>query len=146
MFHLSSDLYHLVVLSAPVDCSFDWNYIPFVGVSMATHIFLVSHGLLVFIKIICIFCKLHFRFQNLFFVNASAWVKKDLVSQSQRNKTKSNIFFVTAQPCVIFKLRLLEELLVSLSEAALQRCPYEKVFWTSAANLQENTHAKVWFQ
>ena len=28
-------------------------------------------------------------------------------------------------------------------EAALQRCFYEKVFWKYAANLQENTHAKV---
>ena len=27
------------------------------------------------------------------------------------------------------------------SEAAVQRCSYEKVFWKYAANLQENTHA-----
>ena len=33
-----------------------------------------------------------------------------------------------------------------VSEAAVQRCSYEKVFWKYAANLQENTHAKVWFQ
>ena len=32
------------------------------------------------------------------------------------------------------------------SEAALQRCSWEEVFWKYAANLQENTHAEVWFQ
>ena len=32
------------------------------------------------------------------------------------------------------------------SEAAIQRCSYEKVFWKYAANLQENTHDEVWFQ
>ena len=32
------------------------------------------------------------------------------------------------------------------SEAALQSCSYKKVFWKYAANLQENTHAEVWFQ
>ena len=32
------------------------------------------------------------------------------------------------------------------SEAAIQSCPYEKVFWKYATNLQKNTHAKVQFQ
>ena len=32
------------------------------------------------------------------------------------------------------------------SEAAIQRCSYKKLFWKYAANLQEKTHAKVWFQ
>ena len=32
------------------------------------------------------------------------------------------------------------------SGAAVQRCSYEKVFRKYAANLQENSHAKVWFQ
>ena len=31
------------------------------------------------------------------------------------------------------------------SEAALQRCSLEKVFWKYEANLQEWTHAEVWF-
>ena len=31
-------------------------------------------------------------------------------------------------------------------EAAIQRCSYEKVFWKYAENLQDNTHAEVWFQ
>ena len=31
------------------------------------------------------------------------------------------------------------------SEAVLQRCSWEKVFWKYAANLQENTHAEVRF-
>ena len=32
------------------------------------------------------------------------------------------------------------------SEAATQRCSYEKVFQKDAANLQGNTCAEVWFQ
>ena len=32
------------------------------------------------------------------------------------------------------------------SEAVLQMCSYEKVFWKYAADLQENIHAKVGFQ
>ena len=32
------------------------------------------------------------------------------------------------------------------SEAALQRCSWEKVFWKYAANLQENTHAEGWLK
>ena len=32
------------------------------------------------------------------------------------------------------------------AEAAIQRRSYKKVFWKYAANLQENTHVKVWFQ
>ena len=33
-----------------------------------------------------------------------------------------------------------------ITEAALLRCSYKNVFWKFVANLQENTHAKVWFQ
>ena len=36
--------------------------------------------------------------------------------------------------------------LMKLSKAALKRCSYKKVFWKYTANLQENTHAEVWFQ
>ena len=36
--------------------------------------------------------------------------------------------------------------LALVSEAALQRRFYKKVSWKYAANLQENIHAKVWFQ
>ena len=32
------------------------------------------------------------------------------------------------------------------SEAAIQRCSWEKVFWKYAANLKENTRAEVRFQ
>ena len=32
------------------------------------------------------------------------------------------------------------------TEAAVSRCFYKKVFWKYASNLQENTHAKAWFQ
>ena len=31
------------------------------------------------------------------------------------------------------------------SEAALQGCFYKEVFWKYRVNLQENTHAEVWF-
>ena len=34
----------------------------------------------------------------------------------------------------------------ALIEAATQSCSYEKVFSKYAANLEENTHAEVWFQ
>ena len=33
----------------------------------------------------------------------------------------------------------------TFTEAALQRCSYEKVFWKYAANLEENTHAEVYW-
>ena len=33
------------------------------------------------------------------------------------------------------------ELMISSTEAALQRCFYKKAFWKYATNLQENTHA-----
>ena len=33
-----------------------------------------------------------------------------------------------------------------VSQAAIQRCSVEKVFWKHAASLQENTHAEVRFQ
>ena len=33
-----------------------------------------------------------------------------------------------------------------VSEAAIQMCSWEKMFWKYAVNLQENTHAEVWFQ
>ena len=32
------------------------------------------------------------------------------------------------------------------TEATIQRCSLEKVFWKYVANLQENTHAEVRFQ
>ena len=31
-------------------------------------------------------------------------------------------------------------------EVAFQKCSKEKLLWKYAANLQENTHAEVWFQ
>ena len=39
-----------------------------------------------------------------------------------------------------------EAVLLEVPEAGIQRCSYEKVFWKYAVYLQENTHAKVWFQ
>ena len=33
-----------------------------------------------------------------------------------------------------------------ISEVGLRRSSYEKVFLKYAANLQEDTHAEVWFQ
>ena len=37
-------------------------------------------------------------------------------------------------------------LLMQRSEAATRRCSSKKMFWKYVANLQENTHAEVWFQ
>ena len=34
-------------------------------------------------------------------------------------------------------------MLIVLPEAALHRCSYEKLFWKYAANLQENTSARL---
>ena len=41
-----------------------------------------------------------------------------------------------------------EQVLLSFkaSVAAVQRCSQENVFWKYVANLEENTHAEVWFQ
>ena len=39
-----------------------------------------------------------------------------------------------------------EIILLQITEAAVNRCSLEKVFWKYAANLQQNTHAEVWFQ
>ena len=36
----------------------------------------------------------------------------------------------------------MQVLQIILSEAATQRCSWEKVLWKYSANLQENTHAK----
>ena len=44
------------------------------------------------------------------------------------------------------KRRFLQKRAKNSSEAATQRCSWEKVFWKYAANLQENTHAEVRFQ
>ena len=35
---------------------------------------------------------------------------------------------------------------VKVSEAAIWRCSWEKVFWKYSASLEENTHAEVLFQ
>ena len=32
------------------------------------------------------------------------------------------------------------------TEAATTSCSWKKVFWKYVANLQENTHAEVWYQ
>ena len=33
-----------------------------------------------------------------------------------------------------------------MPQAAVQKCFQEKVFWKYVANLQENSHAEVWFK
>ena len=33
-----------------------------------------------------------------------------------------------------------------LAEAALHTCFFKEVFWKYTANIQDNTHAEVWFQ
>ena len=46
------------------------------------------------------------------------------------------------------KLRGNEVIILHLqfSEVAVQRRSYKNVFWKYAADLQESTHAEVWFQ
>ena len=39
-----------------------------------------------------------------------------------------------------------DTLVIRIPEAAIQRCSFKKVFWKYAANLQENTHVKMWFE
>ena len=46
----------------------------------------------------------------------------------------------------IKKIRNTKNKISLKTETALQRSSKEKVFWKHAENLQENTHAKVWFQ
>ena len=36
--------------------------------------------------------------------------------------------------------------ILEASEAAIQRCSSEEMFWKYAANLQENTYTEMWFQ
>ena len=43
----------------------------------------------------------------------------------------------------VSSLPLLEE---EHTEAAVQRCSREKMFWKYATNLQENVYSLVWFQ
>ena len=38
-----------------------------------------------------------------------------------------------------------EIILLQITEAAVNRCSLEKVFWKYAANLQQNSHAEVRF-
>ena len=40
----------------------------------------------------------------------------------------------------------LDKMVPSHTEAATQRCSYDKLFWKYPVNLQENTHAEVRFQ
>ena len=44
------------------------------------------------------------------------------------------------------RLRFLESDPEQVSEAAIQRYSYKKMFWKYAANLLEKTHAEVRFQ
>ena len=51
--------------------------------------------------------------------------------------------------CEILKTPILKIICVRLlltTEAVVQRCSWEKVFWKYAANLLENIHAEVWLQ
>ena len=57
-----------------------------------------------------------------------------------------------ARVCLLIKLQASGKVMLDeeptwkgfhLTEAAIQRCSYKKVFWKIAANSQENTHAEV---
>ena len=47
---------------------------------------------------------------------------------------------------IVFEVESSQNILKLSSEAGVQGCSLEKVFWKYAANLQENTHAEVRFQ
>ena len=70
-------------------------------------------------------------------------VNEKLVKKLEKEYLKSKYitnfkkFFIA---CGIIKLTKV------FTEGALQRCSYKKAFWKYAANLQENTHAEMWFQ
>ena len=78
-----------------------------------------------------------------------------LINEIVENKSSDLALFIYQERNMNIKKWNLNELVLEskvikckalgkvLTEAATQRCPYEKVFWKYAANLQENTHAEV---
>ena len=53
---------------------------------------------------------------------------------------------VSSRKKFLLKKQVFINWFIKVPEAATQRCSEKKVFWKYAANLQENTHAEVWFQ
>ena len=58
-------------------------------------------------------------------------------------KVFGNIYSLTFSLIDVLLKAQNEGLIKPFSEADLHKCSYKKVFWKIAANLQENTHAKV---
>ena len=84
-------------------------------------------------------------------LGSETWIKLNWIESvyfmlnqkySKLEPVKSDSLFST----FLKKMYLLSIRGLRLSEAAHFRCSYKKVFWNYAANLQENTHAQMWFQ
>ena len=113
---------------------FSLEYLTFGGKTILFNIFLIDHFLTLNDVDIAIFVSMAIPFikwQNTFlYENIDDVVKnfrmsaKKLFKCFKRNQMKDSAY---------------------ISEVALQRCSYEKVFWKYAANLQEKTHAEVRF-
>ena len=74
----------------------------------------------------------------------------NLVTPTQEILNEKFHFFVQWSERVFLSVEIFNNRVgtnrINETEAAIQRCSYEKVFWKYAANLQGSTHAKVWFQ
>ena len=82
----------------------------------------------------CEFCE---TFKNIF-INRTTPVPAPVLNFSHLRYTQIWTFLVR-----LFPFR--DRLQISIREAPLPRYSYEKMFWKYAANLQENTHAELWY-
>ena len=78
----------------------------------------------------------------------SSSLKVDVLSNIVQSKWHNTRFFFLPLVIVSGKKHFTNSKgkFVNFPEAANQSCSLEKLFWKYAANLQENTHAEVWFQ
>ena len=74
--------------------------------------------------------------------NMFLFIKKQLLGGLLQNSCSKSVLSELNYAC---ERDPFNSLLV-FSEAAIQRCSKEKVFWKYASNLQEKTHGEVLFQ
>ena len=78
----------------------------------------------------------------------SCSAKKSLLKNSKKFSGKYPCLFLR-KLLAVSSIKISMEILYffeTVIKAALHRCSYEKIFWKYTANLQANTHAKLWFQ
>ena len=70
-----------------------------------------------------------------------------VLTKNIQNLQKPHKSYFVAKPELGQTNKQLQNLVVLhiKTEAAIQRCSLKKMFWKYVANLQENTHAEVWF-